>query len=169
MTEQREPPELWQLRRELAAVVLGKRRLYLDTKFWCFLCDVALGEDTEPRRVDMTSAVRASVAEGWLLCPIEFHTFIELIRQRLPEKRARTAGLIDELSRGVTIIMPPERVFIEVLRFLQAAMSGRPFPSAPKDEVWTKVAYLAGHGSLISKTPAANQLEELNRFFAERL
>ncbi|HEY4129460.1 MAG TPA: hypothetical protein VGM50_02530 [Gemmatimonadaceae bacterium] len=117
----------------------------------------------------MTSAIRAGVAGGWLLCPIEFHTFVELIKQRLPEKRARTAELIDELSCGVTIIMPQERVFIEALRFLQAAMSGPPFPEAPLDEVWTKVAYLVGHGSLTSTKLAPDQLDTLNRLFAEKL
>jgi hypothetical protein len=169
MTESRPLPELWRRRRELAAEVLGKHRLYLDIKFWSHLCDVTLGDNTEPSLLAMTSALRNGVAEGWLLCPIEFYTFIELIKQRVPDKRARTAALIDELSRGVTIIIPPERVFIEVLRFLQGAMSGPPFPSAPLDEIWTKAAYLIGHGSLASKTLPPDQLETLNRQFAEKL
>lgn len=169
MTEPSELPELWQRRRELAAVVLNKRRLYLDTKFWSFLCDVALGESTDAELVRMSESLRRAAADGWLVCPIEFHTFAELIKQRLPAKRALTAELIDEASLGVTVVMPPERVFIEALRFLQAAPSGPPFPGPPIGEVWTKTAYFIGHGSLTSKRLPSDQLERLNRLFAERL
>jgi hypothetical protein len=169
MTEPPQLPELWQRRRDLAGQVLGKRRLYLDIKFWSYLCDVILEEDADPDRTRMTSAIRAGVADGWLVCPIEFHTFVELIKQSLASKRALTAELIDELSGGITVITQSERVFIEVLRFLQSASSGPPFPSAPINEVWTKVAYLIGHGSLHSTRLQPDQVATLNRAFAERL
>lgn len=169
MPDPNELPELWQRRRELGATVLRKRRLYLDIKFWSFLCDVALGESTDPDHAKMAESLRGAAAEGWLVCPIEFHTFVELIKQRLPAKRTLTAELIDELSLGVTVIMPPERVFIEALRFLQAAPAGPPFPLSPIDEVWTKTAYFVGHGSLTSKNLPPDELERLNLLFTEKL
>jgi hypothetical protein len=49
----------------------------------------------------------------------------DLIKQRLPDKRARTVELIDELSRGVT------HVFIDALRFFQGPMPALPSRPSP--------------------------------------
>jgi len=156
-------------RRVLGANVLGKSRLYLDIRYWCDFCDVALGENATARSAELLDRLRGAVRAGTVVCPIELHTFTELLKQRLPEKLRQTAELIDELSAGVTIVAPPERAFLEALRFLQAAPDGPPFPPAPSDEMWTKIAYLVGHGSFSSQFVPPEELERLNRLFEERL
>ena len=89
----------------------------------------------------MESAVRQEI----LLCPSSALVFAELAEQRLPEKREATAGLMDRLSRGLVLASPPDRVFLEVLRFVQSAVAGAPFPHAPLGEVWTCPSFAFGH------------------------
>ena len=101
------------------------------------LCDVALGRSDSEDTRRLLELLTDLTARRRVVCPIELHVFIELLRQRLPEKRAATARLVDSLSHGITIVVPPERVFLEVLSFALAARAGPPFPAAPGDEVWT--------------------------------
>ena len=146
MTEFSErPPELWRLRRFLAEQLRTRRLLYLDLRYWNDLCDVAIGESNDATATQLLEALRAAVTSGKVLCPIEYHTFAELYKQRLPGKRRATARVIDELSLGVVLVSPPERCFLEALRLIQALQEGRSPPLAPRDEVWTKVAFLMGH------------------------
>lgn len=162
-------PRLWERRRLLGETVTKKKRLYLDVKYWGELCDSSLGAITDRDVDDLRQILEKLAGEGAIVCPIEFHTFLELLKQRLPDKRKRTAQIIDLLSTGVSVLMPPERVFIEVLRFLQAAPKGPPFPERPHQEVWTKVAYLVGHGELKVKKASPEDAARLNRLFEERL
>lgn len=137
--------ELWERRRKLGAEMTARIRIYLDTRFWNDFCDVQLREHRDPAAESSLRALQASVDAGTVICPIEFYVFSELQKQRLPEKRLVTAKLVDRLSSGVTMVSPPERVFLEILRFVQALLAGKTPPPKPIYEVWTKPAYMAGH------------------------
>ena len=140
---------LHELRRHLGQGLLGKRRVYLDTKFWNDLCDVELGESSDPSARDVLAQLRAACRMGTVVCPAEYHVLAELLRQRLPSKREATAQLIDELSGGAMIVSRYERVMLEVLRFTQGglgAAQGAALPKAPPlSEVWTRPAFALGH------------------------
>ena len=138
-------PELWELRKQLAQKLASSRLLYLDQRFWNDFCDVALNSSRGSEERDTLDALRVAVARERVCCPIESHVFLELYKQRLPEKRQATALLIDDLSRGVVILAPEERAFLETLRFVQYLTNAEPMITAPRDEVWTKAAYLLGH------------------------
>lgn len=163
------PSQLWELRRELGREISTKRVLYLDLNYWNDLCDVVLGENVSETAITLLNSIRNQVHAGKLVCPLEYTTFSELYKQRLPEKRDVTASLIDELSQGVVLLSPPERVFLEVLRFFQSSAAGPPFPEAPRDEIWTKPAYLLGHGELHIKALDPEVLAELSRLFNRHL
>jgi hypothetical protein len=121
------------------------RRLFLDLRFWNDFCDVALGDTEKQDVARCLDAVRAAVANGSLVCPIEYYAFAELHKQRLPAKQAATVQLVDELSAKTVMVMPFERVFLEFLRFSQAAATGRLPTLAPAEEMWTRPMYVFGH------------------------
>lgn len=137
--------ELWRLRRELGKDLASRRLLYLDQRFWNAFCDVKLGATPEPHAEDALLLLREAVAGERVLCPIESHVFLELYKQRIETKRRATAAIIDDLSRGVVILAPLERVFLEVLRFVQFLKNDESGLMAPRDEVWTKAAFILGH------------------------
>lgn len=161
--------KLLEFRQQLAHELDSRHKLYLDLAYWNHLCDIFLAriESYELQRI--FSLLESLVRDGVLVCPIELNTFAELNKQRLPDKIKATAAVIDRFSLGVVLVPPHERAFIEILRLLEAAPSGPPFPSAPKDEVWTKVAFLFGHGELVSDRLSPEMLAELNALLLREL
>jgi hypothetical protein len=134
---------LWQRRSELGTSVVQTPRLYLDLRFWNDLCDTALGQsDSAGELLDLMQTLRADEA---VVCPIEANVLVELLKQKDNAKQRMTASLVDDLSGGVAMVSPQERVFLECLRLVQAVPKGPPFPVAPIREMWTRPAHLAGH------------------------
>jgi hypothetical protein len=162
-------PPLFELRRHLGHSLNGKRLLYLDLLYWNDLCDVALGDTTDADRVALLAQLREKAVAGSVVCPIEHTIFVELYKQRLPEKRQATARLIDELSSGVVMVSPPERLVLEALRLIQALLAKLPLPAVPREEVWTKPAFVLGHGELTSKSMKPDDLARLNSLFRTKL
>lgn len=139
--------QLWELRRELGQRSLSCQRLYLDQRYWNDLCDATLG--TGPAEaIGALSQLQRLVDQGTLICPVEATHISELFEQRVPAKRLATAKVMDALSTRVAIASPPDRAFLEILRFVQAAPKGPPFPAAPSAEVWTRPAFVFGHFDL---------------------
>jgi hypothetical protein len=162
-------PPLYELRRNLAASLDGKKVLYLALLYWNYLCDVVLGEREDAEHVALLGDLREKAIAGRVVCPIEYTIFVELHKQRLPEKRQATAHVIDELSAGVVMVSPPDRLFLEVLRLVQAILARKTFPQAPRDEVWTKPAFLVGHGELKSSTLKPDDLARINALLRTKL
>lgn len=145
--------EVWQRRRELGQQVAKQRRLSLDVRFWNDLCDAELGVSPVQESGTLLMTLRRSVAAGNLICPVEFHVVEELHKQRIPEKRLATIALIDELSARTVLASPPDRIFLEVLRFVQGAIAGAPPISAPLEEMWTRPMFAAGHSMPVLEAP----------------
>src|SRR5687768_15504392 len=82
---------------DLSRLVLPRRRVYLDTRFWIFLRDAALERPRKPIHCDLLALLRTRVASGDVLCPIGDSTFFELLRQADSQTRLATARLIDAL------------------------------------------------------------------------
>ena len=137
--------ELWERRRELGIRVAKQHRLSLDLRFWNDLCDAELGIPADPCVAALLAKLRRLVAIGELVCPVEFHLVEELYKQRSSQKRLATIALIDELSSCTVLVSAPDRVFLEVLRFIQGAVAGAPPTSPPLNEVWTRPLFAAGH------------------------
>lgn len=137
--------KLWERRRVLAQQRRGSRSLYLDVRFWNDLCDAKSGRSSEPDARDLLRELSEAVACGRVYCPIEFNVFLELTKQQLVDKRLVTAELFDQLSLKTVIVFAPERLFLEVLRAIQAAKRGVILTAPPRDEMLTRPIYCFGH------------------------
>ena len=164
-----ETPELARLRRELGAQLADKRVLYLDVSYWGMLCDVALRVERDPQARELATALARARENGNLVCPIEWTVVRELAKQQLKTKRRATVEAIDLYSDGIVILSPPERVFLEALRLVQALPLGPPFPDPPRDEVWTRAAFFVGHGQFESDVLPPDQLADLNAYAIREL
>lgn len=102
----------------LAASVLKRRRVYLDTRYWIFLRDAVAGRAQRREHTELLEILRSGVAAGRFICPLNDSTFFELTRQRDTGLLLAAARLMDELSLGVTIQNGLERVRTEVRDFL---------------------------------------------------
>ncbi len=129
---------------DLSRLVLPRRRVYLDTRFWIFLRDAALDRPRKPIHCDLLDVLLMRVASGAVLCPIGDSTFFELLRQADSQTRLATARLIDALSLGVTIQNAKDRLQTELLRFLIGTAIDQKVPEAPIDRVWLKVGHVLG-------------------------
>jgi hypothetical protein len=93
---------------ELGKSLVGRRKIYLDARFWIIVRDIALGIRSEAAARKLLHHLRRGVASGRLICPVSASMFVELMKQPYsPGRRIGTAQLIDQLSLGVSI-MPPK-------------------------------------------------------------
>ena len=90
-----------------------------------------------------------------MLCPLHLHALTELKKQSIDDKRRLTAAIMDRLSHGLTLIAPPERVTLEVLRLVQSLALHKERILPPRDEVWTKPAFILGSPSFPRKGVSA--------------
>jgi len=143
----------------LGKAIAGRRKIYLDTKFWVLLRDAAMGRPREPAHTELLELLRRVVAAGLALCPIGDASFVELIRQSDPLTRVATAQLMDELSLGVALISEQDRVMMELSCVLSAdgAKSGTEMLD---HMVWVKICFVLGFPWPVSpnRDQAANRL-----------
>lgn len=157
--------DLWQRRRALGERVLQQNKLYLDLRFWNDFCDAELGERVNTRTHECLASLRSAVARGNVICPVEYHVFSELNKQRRSDKRIATTVLLDELSAKTVLVSQFERVFLEILRFSQAVIVGREWKDPPRTEMWTRPMYFTGH--VLPDLPATGLPPDLERRLRE--
>lgn len=125
--------------------VLARKIVYLDTRFWILLRDVALGRPRDSLHEQILGRLRELIADGKVICPINADTLAELLKQRDPATRLATATLIDELSLGAALQSSEERVRTELMHCVQLSVRG-PATLEPLERlVWTSPAYVLGH------------------------
>lgn len=142
---------------ELASTLEHKEAVYLDIKYWIILRDVVDGVKDAPIERELLSLLREGVAQGRLFCPISDSTFGELLKKADEKSREVTAGLIDELSLGITLIPFDNRAATELAHLLHSART--PNAVYPINHlVWSKLSYVMGflhpHGAPFD--PATN-------------
>ncbi|VVE57474.1 hypothetical protein [Pandoraea anhela] len=130
----------------IGRIVEGRIKLYLDTRYWVFLRNAALGREKRREHSEILTLLRRLVRDGVAICPVSDVALVELTNQSDPETRAATASLLDELSLGVALIFERERVHVELEHFFRA-----PAESVAKHSLRTRVWTKAGHalGTLI--------------------
>ena len=117
--------------------------IYLDTRFWIFIRDAALGSPKQAAHVDLLSVLRSAVQSKKAFCPLSGASYIELLRQAEPEKRNAIASLVDELSLGITFAAEEERAIAELANFLYSPI----FPSQLhplRSLIWNRLPYVLG-------------------------
>ena len=127
---------------DLSKAVNAKKIVYLDTKFWLIVRDVALGRSTTDGSEDFYHEIVKLSSEGRFIFPISEEVFLEITKQTDPDTLRQTVDLIDILSSGVSLINFEERLTLEIKHFLRS-MSGASVYKC-QEMVWTKLAYNMG-------------------------
>ena len=89
---------------QLGESITYRESIYLDTNFWILLRDASRRKEGSTATTLLT-LLRRAVDDGKVLCPISSALFVELMRQDSLPSRIGTAGTIDELSMGVTVVV----------------------------------------------------------------
>jgi len=69
---------LRQLSNDLGKSIGLRKKLYLDTRYWVFLRDAALGRPKQPEHVEILYLLRRLVHDGVVVCPVSDVAFMEL-------------------------------------------------------------------------------------------
>lgn len=131
------------LRLALAGSVAERSVVYLDTRYWIFLRDAALKCPQQLAHLELLSALRERVAAGRAFCPLSAATFLELLKQTIPESRRVVAEIVDELSLGVALCDEYERMTREIGYLLSKRSAGDRLPPI-QSTVWVRLPYVLG-------------------------
>jgi hypothetical protein len=143
------PAISWQQHRrirsdELWAMIATRRRIYLDTRYWVFLRDAAMGRAKQAIHNDLLAALQSVVESGLGICPLSESVLFELHKQTDPATRLAMARVMDSLSRGVTVQNSLDRLRAELVRFFHRIIVDQRIPGPPVEHVWTTVGHFLG-------------------------
>ncbi len=146
-------------------IVLGKSLatkslVYLDTNFWVYLCEVALGRAKKKENEEMSKRLYALVAQGLIVCPFSYAQFMEIMRQSDDRTRLQTAKIMDDLSLSICIQNPWEVAIMEVEQLFQEQKPHHSQFSKIRERVWTKATDFHGEMTVI---PAAEGIAPSER------
>jgi hypothetical protein len=127
----------------LADDLRTRRIIYLDTKYWIILRDVAAGVRTAGLEVELLDVLRELVSAGKAFCPLSESIFAEMLKQSDQRTRVATAKIIDELSLGIALIPFEQRVAMELQAFISGQCRSMGAPE-PRSLPWTKLSYVLG-------------------------
>ena len=129
----------------LARSISGRKKVYLDTRFWIVARNVVQDENASPADREWFNALRQGVLNGALVCPISDSTFVEVMDQTFsPTRRIATAALIDELSLGISMIRGDSRAATEIAQMFYATQGVTDLYDM-QELIWTKVSYALGN------------------------
>lgn len=128
---------------QLGASLQGRKKLYLDKRFWLIFRDAELGRRVDPGVPGLLEKLRTAVKTGACICPISETIFLELLKQQDAHTRYETARLIDELSEGVTLVPTEQRIAQEFVGLLSAHAESADVHSV-SELVWSKLTYVLG-------------------------
>ena len=131
-------------RHQLCEEISGKRKIYLDTKYWIYIRDVELDRSNDKILKQILDGLRDLVKNKIAICPISDEIFYELLLQTDPITLNQTVKIIDELSQGVAILSSGERVMYETLYFFNSFYNGIGRMQPQEETVWSKVSYIYG-------------------------
>jgi hypothetical protein len=120
------------------------KKIYMDTKYWLLLRDALLGRAGDKHLSELLSLLRSGVQAGKAICPISEDIFVEVLKQSDPLTLKETVKLMDDLSKGVSILSEEERIRFETLYFILRHTKGEDSVYSPDVFVWTKLSYVFG-------------------------
>lgn len=129
---------------ELGKSINHRKKIYLDTNYWLELRDVLLERQKNKTFENILNILKSGVEKEKIICPISDETFYEILLQNDPKTLKQTVDLIDELSKGVSIISSEERIKFEILYFLRYFLNGKNSIHDPEIFVWSKISYIYG-------------------------
>lgn len=148
--------------REIAA----HHRIYLDTKQWLQLRDVAMGRPRNPIHSEIFSRLLFLRSTKSVLCPISSSVFMELMTQSDDETRIATAKVIDQLADGCCCLPPLTLTERELMYFMiEKGLGGKPKQPPILHAVWTKVPFVLGETMSVSDELPADVMSAMQRSF----
>lgn len=147
---------------------MARERVYLDKRFWIYLREARLGRPVHPAASGLLQALTVGVQEGRQICPVSDVLFMELMKQGDLKTRAATAELMDDLSRGVTLVPNQERVAAEVEQLLLHA-NGHQSSRRLEVLVWSKVSYILGVSHPVLPGVPEPQKQAVQKAFFEHM
>lgn len=148
------------LQKQLTDQLVGKRRFYLDTKYWVLLRDAVLGRARSSAHTQILDRLRILVSRGTAICPLSDAAYVEAMQQTDEETRLATAALMDELSGGVAIATEKTRVRLELLNFMDDPTSD---VDSLHDRLWVKSGFVLGEN-----VPHAHAFDALTNLMAQK-
>ena len=135
---------IYEAEASLGESLAKKHAVYLDTKYWILLRNA----DKHPGRqatssTELLRLLRKGVADGTLFVPVSEAVVLELLKQDDLSSRLATAALIDELSRGVTLMQEERRIATEIAYFVLSVLK-RPPRFALQNMIWHRLGYALG-------------------------
>lgn len=122
----------------LAAEVLKRTRIFLDTRYWLLIRDHLRGTRRNPQIGRLYDALLALVGDKRAVCPVSVTVVGEVLKQNDRASRMATAELIQRLSESVVIQPELRRIRREVRSFVSRGLLGAA-PHPPLVElVWTR-------------------------------
>ena len=117
---------IYEAEASLGESLAKKHAVYLDTKYWILLrnADRQSGRQAASS-TELLRLLRKGAADGTLFVPVSEAVVLELLKQDDPSSRLATAALIDELSRGVTLMQEERRIATEIAHFVLSALDPR--------------------------------------------
>jgi len=136
---------------ELAHGIRLSKKIYLDTKYWILLRDARIRENVDGNILQLLYLLETLVESGLAVCPISAETFSEIFKQANIKTLKATAQIIDDLSKGITILNLFERLDLEVFHFVCTKTKKAEVVYSLDELVWTKIAYVMGFVTPSSK------------------
>ena len=143
---------------EIGRKLANRHKLYLDTRYWVFIRDAALGRPRSSAHAAILALLRRHVASGIAVCPVSDVTFMEMTTQTDDVTRSATTELWDELSLGVALQSEEDRVRSELVHFFDYPDAASA-PWSMRDRVWVKACFVLGATVPVieAASPAANR------------
>lgn len=156
-------------RLSLGKSIQNRKKIYLDTKYWGYLCDVSLGKNTEKVFIEIHDVLIQLVKEKKIICPLSYRIYSELFNQKDIKRFNETVKLMETLSENVTIVNENECVDYELLYFLCDTTGNSNFIPIQNIFIWTKIFLLHGHSipNLLPDIPPQDKEYLLKEYFKE--
>jgi len=152
---------------ELSHEISLSKKIYLDLKFWILLRDARIKENVDDNILKLLYLIENLVKQCRVICPISNDIFTEMLKQADLKTLKATAQIIDEFSRGVTILSLPERLDFELFHFIRSKIKQQVY--APDEMVWTKIAYVMGFVTPTSKVFSPDMNCAIQKAFIDQM
>lgn len=119
----------------ISASLKNSKKIYLDTNYWIRLRD-ANSAGTE-RDKELLRLLLNLAKSGKCVLPISEATFWEILKQQDTKTLKASSILIDELSKGISIVSSNERRELEFIVFIRKMQGKEIFEL--DDLIWTKL------------------------------
>jgi hypothetical protein len=135
---------------KLGKSIKNRFKIYLDTKYWGYLCDVSLGKNIDENLIEIYNLLIKLSKEKKIICPLSSRLYHELFKQKDINRFNETARIMELLSESTIILSKLELINFELLYFLNKTIKGIVYPFKSNIFVWSKVINIVGTHSVKS-------------------